>query len=131
MTATPKDDGGAAPEFSLAQLDILRHMLGINTPGAKEPKPYRNYFAANKDNEKLAELAALGAVRRYLSDEQYDWYTCTAAGLAAAIASHKTIRYSKAKRMYSKFLDCKDCFDGLTFRMFLTHPQFAESRRAA
>lgn len=110
------------------QLDILRHMLGINTPHDKQPRPYRDYFCAGKGDEKLAELARLSAVTMYRSDATYDWYTCTEAGRAEAMASHKSIRYSKARRMYSKFLDCRDCFPDLTFKQFLTHEQFSDSR---
>ena len=66
-----------------------------------------------------------------LTDEHHDWYCCTEMGKSVAMKSHKTIRYSKARRMYSKFLDIRECFEGLTFKDFLTHPRFADSRREA
>ena len=33
------------------QLDTLRHMLGINTPNDRIPRPYRNYYCADKGEE--------------------------------------------------------------------------------
>jgi hypothetical protein len=110
---------------------ILRHMLGIDLPDVKEPKPYRNYYCANCDDDQLAELARLGAVRLYSRRDGYDWYCCTDAGRAAAFASHKRIRLPKAKRIYSRFLDVKDALCDLTFREFLTAPEFAQTRRDA
>lgn len=112
------------------QLHTLRHMLGINTPDQKAPKPYRDYAAAVPGDLMMTELEALGAVRCYRRDT-YHWYTTTDAGRAAAMASHRTIRRPKASRVYSAFLDVRECFEDLTFKEFLTHPQFAETRRNA
>lgn len=106
-------------------------MLGINTPDDRTPKPYRDYYCANPGNPKLHALAALGAVELYSTRGRYEWWRCTDAGRAAAMASHKTIRHTKASRVYSKFLDCRDCFADLTFKQFLTDEQFRETRREA
>lgn len=106
------------------QLRTLRHMLGINTPDAERPKPYRNYYCANPGEKEMLELARLGAIELYDTRGSYEWWQCTDAGRTAAIASHKTIRYSPAKRRYIRFLDLRDCFPDLTFREFLTDPRY-------
>lgn len=73
------------------QLQILRHMLGIDKPAVRVPDPYRDYYCAMRGDAGLAELEQLGAVRMYRQCEHYDWYTTTAAGRSAAIASHHVI----------------------------------------
>lgn len=117
--------------LSPKQLDTLRHMLGINDPYARRPMPYRDYYCANPGDAKLIELERLGAVEKYSERGRYHWYCCTPAGRAAAIASHKDIRVTKSKRVYSKFLEVRDAFNELTFRDFLTHPDFRDARREA
>lgn len=115
-------------------LDMLRHMLGINDPSKREPKPYRNYAAVNPGDPLFVELAALGLVelyRRAGGPTEYDFYRCTDAGRSAALRSHRTIRLPKSKRVYSTFLGIKDVYCDLTFKQFLTLPQFAEARRNA
>jgi hypothetical protein len=119
------------PSLTPEQLRILRHMLGIDDPYMAAPKPYRDYYCANPGDQKLHDLARLGMVERYSTHGSYEWFRCTAAGRAAGIASHKTIRHSKGKRLYSKYLDVSDCFPDLTFREFLTDAHFYETRRAA
>jgi hypothetical protein len=110
------------------QLRTLRHMLGIDKPEMDQPVPYRNYYCANPGEPEMLELVRLGAIELYATQGGYEWYRCTDAGRAAAIASHKTIRYSRAKRRYIKFLDVSDCMPDLTFREFLTSPRFKQSR---
>ena len=113
------------------QLRILRHMLGINKPNVRAPKPYRNYYCAGKGDEELAALERTGAVECYCRDEEYDWYRCTEAGKAAAIASHKDIRVPKKKRVYCRYLDTSEAIPGLTFKEFLTSDRFADIRAEA
>lgn len=113
------------------QLRILRHMLGIDLPREREPEPYRDYYCASRGDAELAELARLGAVRLFRQCEHYDWYCTTETGRAAAIASHRRIRYPKPRRVYCKFLQVSDAFPDLTFREFLTNPDFAETRAKA
>jgi hypothetical protein len=119
----------ATPE----QLRILRHMLGINTPERAEPKPYRNHYAANPGDAELAELERLGMVVRFEPriPAEYDFFQCTAAGREAALRSFKSIRLPKKRRVYLKFLDVSDCHPDLTFREFLTSPDYDECRRSA
>lgn len=116
------------------QLDTLRHMLGINDPCKPRPEPWRDYAAVNPGDLDFIQLARVGAVERYReagAGSSYDYYRCTAAGRAAACASFRSIRWSKSKRMYSKWLDVRDALGEVTFKDFLTDPAFAESRRSA
>lgn len=113
------------------QLDTLRHMLGINTPWDARPKPSRDYYCANPGDLALVELERLGAVVKYSEHGNYHWYRCTDAGRAAAMRSHRAIRYTKAKRRYCVFLDIKDAYSDLTFHDFLTAPEYAQARGEA
>lgn len=113
------------------QEDMLRHMLGINHPEHRVPNPYRDYAAVCPGNPAWIELAALGLVEVYASRGGYDWYRTTAEGRAAALASHRNIRWSRDARRYAAFLRIADCMHDLTFREFLTAPEFAEARRSA
>jgi hypothetical protein len=106
------------------QLRTLRHMLGINTHEAERPKPWRNYYCANPGEKEMVELARLGAIEIYDTRGGYEWWRCTDVGRATAIASHKTIRHSPAKRRYIRFLNLRECYPDLTFRQFLTDPQY-------
>ena len=118
-------------ELTTEQLQTLRHMLGIDKPDERAPDPYRDHYCASRGDADLAELARIGAVRLYGQCEHYDWYCTTEAGRAAAIASHRKIRLPKPKRIYSKYLDFADVHCGLTFREFLTSPDYADARSAA
>jgi hypothetical protein len=58
--------------LSAKQLDTLRHMLGINTPNDRIPRPYRNYYAANPGDQEMLKLESLGAIKKYHShDKKY------------------------------------------------------------
>lgn len=113
------------------QLQTLRHMLGIDKPEERDPKPYRDYYCACRGDAELAEMERQGAVRLYHQCKDYDWYTTTEAGREAALASHRKIRLPKSKRIYSKYLDIADVHAGLTFHEFLTSPDYADARAAA
>lgn len=113
------------------QEHILRHMLGIDDPAKKNPKPYRDYYCANPCERDLHELARLGLVTMYSAHGGYEWFTTTDAGKAAAFASQERIRYPKKKRMYLAWLHLSDVICDLTFKQFLTAPEFAEHRRNA
>ena len=115
------------------QLHTLRHMLGINTPNDKIPKPCRNYAAVDPGNPEFFELERLGAIENYRArgGSEYDWYQCTKEGRFAAIKSHGDIRKTKAQRKYTAYLDMTDVYSNLTFKDFLTHPDFSTARREA
>lgn len=83
-------------EPTAEQLDTLRHMLGINDRFMREPVPYRDHYAASRGDVALHKMALAGLVERYAVDRDYDWYRCTDAGRAAALASHRLIRASKS-----------------------------------
>ena len=121
-------------ELSKDHLHTLRHMLGINTPHDRIPRPYRNYAAISPGDSEFEELERIDVVEKYRSCDpttQYDWFQCTEAGKLAAMRSHKDIRQTKAQRRYSKFLDLCDCYPDLTFYEFLINPEFAEIREDA
>ena len=116
------------------QLHTLRHMLGINTPNDRVPKPYRNYAAVNPGDPVYVEMERAGWVRCYRKagrDTEYDWYTCTDDGKRLAMESHATIRRGKAARVYGRFLDIRDSYQELTFKEFLTSDEYREARQTA
>ncbi len=113
------------------ELDILRHMLGINDSRARDPVPTRDYYCANIDDPHLVELDRLGMVEKYSEHGRYWWYRTTRAGAAAAIASFYARRATKAQRVYLRFLDHHEVYQDLTFKEFLTAAQFAAARREA
>lgn len=113
------------------QLQILRHMLGIDRDDTPNPREYRDYYCASRDDPVLWEMANLGVVERYASDRYYDWYRTTDAGKAAARASQRAMLLPKPKRIYLRWLSIRDACPDLTFLDFLTQPEYAETRRAA
>ena len=121
-----------AKELTTDQLYTLRHMLGINTPYDKVPKPYRNYAAVNPGDFEYLELERLGMVKKYASQvpgvTEYDYYRCTDEGRLVAMRSHRNIRKSKSKRRYSMYLEMSDCYPDMTFKDFLTDIFFKDLR---
>lgn len=113
------------------QLRVLRHMLGINKPREAAPIPYRDRYCAPVGDPALEALVAAGAVERYAEEGGYSWYRTTPAGREAAIASHRAIRWRKPARVYARYLAIRDALSDLSFKRFLTDPQFADERRAA
>lgn len=113
------------------ECSVLRHMLGIDKPEERNPKPYRDYFCADPEDPQLKAMECRGLVECYSRHGGYAWYRCTAVGREAAFASHKAIRYSKPKRVYISYLDILDVCPDLTFKEFLTSERFAERRRNA
>lgn len=109
--------------------DLLRHMLGINRPELRNPKPYRDYAAVCPGNPEWLELEQLGMVERYSTEGNYHWYRTTAAGREAAFASHRRWRWPRSARRYAQFLKIADLDPDLTFRDFLTETRYAEARR--
>lgn len=113
------------------QLHMLRHMLGINTPEDRTPRPYRNYAAVNPGDAFFLELEQIGAVEKChgVPLGQYECYRCTGKGRQAAMKSHKDIRLPRSKRRYKKFLSILDCVPDITFHDFLTDPEYKELRK--
>lgn len=117
--------------FTAEQEHVLMHMLGIDDPSKAQPQEYRDYYCANPGDPELHELARLGLVRLYRTDASYEWFTTTDAGKVAARAAHRRSIYPKKKRIYLRFLTASDAIPDLTFKQFLTLPEFAEARRNA
>lgn len=116
------------------QLHTLCHMLGINTPYDRVPKPYRNHAAVNPGDPEFVELERLGAVKKFRTPKfgtEYDWYECTEEGKLTAIRLHRDIRKNRKQRTYHKFLEVLDCCPDLTFKEFLTSEEFRETRKNA
>jgi hypothetical protein len=120
-------------QLTSEQLSTLRHILGINTPWDRIPKPYRNHAAVVPGDSEYVELERLGMVENCgkPSWSEYDFYRCTDAGKLAAMQSYRDIRYSKEKRRYYAFLSVSDYCPDLTFHQFLTHPEYKEIRENA
>jgi hypothetical protein len=118
-------------ELNKKQLSTLRHMLGINDPTVKIPTPWRNYAAVSPDDKEFKELHSLGLVKFDGHHGSYDYYSCTELGRLFAVKSHKDIRYKKSRRVYIKYLSVADANPDLTFKEFLTDPEFAKYRHEA
>ena len=115
------------------QLQLLRHMLGIDDPSKAHPKSHRDYAAVNPGDPDFIAMEEAGAVRRYEPrlESEYHWYTTTDEGKRLAHESHKATRWPKSKRVYSAFLNISDVLPDLTFMEFLRDPQFKELRASA
>lgn len=116
------------------QLDTLRHMLGINTPNEPHPRPTRNYATVEKGSIEFATLSSMGLIEkmdRVMTEFGYDYFQVTDQGRALAMESHKSIQKSKSARRYVKFLEVVDAVPDLSFREFLTDPQYERSRQEA
>lgn len=113
-----------------AQLETLRHMLGIDNPAKRSPEPTRDYFCASRGDSHLQAMASAGLVEWYSDKWDYEWYKTTELGRELAIKSHKKVRYPKAKRVYLAFLSVSDA-TGCTFKEFLTQPEYEDYRKAA
>ncbi|MCB2218024.1 MAG: hypothetical protein KQH59_18330 [Desulfobulbaceae bacterium] len=124
-------------ELTDKQLHTLRHMLGINKPYDREPRPYRNYAAVNPGDQEFAELERIGAVELVRKAGSsgvcggLDCFRCSTAGIVAAALSHRQIRKPKRKRLYHCYLGLSDLDADLTFKEFLTSPDFADVRAKA
>jgi hypothetical protein len=105
-------------------LKVLRHMLGINDPYMAKPESYRDYYCANIGNKTLHELKKLGMVRLYFTCDKYEWFTTTDLGKSKAIESFWLLQKPKKARRYLCYLKIKEVNSQLTFKDFLTLPEF-------
>lgn len=115
------------------QVDILQHMLGLTDPASPNPNEYRDYYCASPGDPQLRELERLGMVRMYSDHGEYEWFTTTDAGKSVARARYMRDMQTKTKkqRVYLSWLRLSDVCPDLTFREFLTRPEFSERRRNA
>lgn len=114
----------------------LRHMLGIDDMSKRDPKPYRNYYCAGgKDVAALESLRERGLVEKRSNGGALSGgdpvYTATEEGIRVAKESQRRGMLSKGKRLYLRFLRASDCCPDLTFKTFLTSPDWAETRKSA
>lgn len=115
------------------QIQILRHSLGLSDPYAKNE--YRNYYVAGEGHhgwDDLLALEAAGLMRRTRNSiPPVGDVTFTVTDAGKRLARAHAPKISRGKRMYRKFLDVSDCAPDLTFREFLTSPDYADSRAEA
>jgi hypothetical protein len=109
-------------------LGVLRHMLGIDTPRVKSPNEYRDYYCANPGSIALLELEAFGMVVRYSEEGGYHWFKTTDLGKEKARESQQKMLLPKAKRRYLSWLSVRDSIPDLSFKDFLTLPEYKKAR---
>lgn len=111
---------------------ILHHALGISDPMRPDRVPYRNHFVVGPGHadmpslERLEEAGLMVRKRHALLNGGDRVFTVTEAGKALALQTRP--RALKAKIRYGRFLRIKEVLPDLTFREFLTTPQFANDR---
>ncbi len=119
------------PSISEDDIHTLRHSLGIEWA---HEKSCRNYFCDELPSPQMERLVRAGLMTqgRYVAgheDHSMRYFHVTECGILLA---HEDIPVkSMAKRRYERFLDISDVFPDLTFREFLTSPEFAETRKNA
>lgn len=114
--------------LSAEAADVLLHMTGRRPDS---PEPGRNRWVG-PSTPALTELVGAGLVEGlgvWRIAGEHAW-RATAAGLAEAkrIAAERAPRRSRSQRRYDAWLEYADMCD---FRSFLTHPYWADVRRAA
>ncbi len=117
------------PKITIRNADfaIMLHTLGLTDIYREES--YRNHFVAGKDHSDmptLLRLCEVGMMReadppRFL--ESGDRVFCVTDLGKAYVAKHRE-RPSRAKKRYNSFLSLLDCCPDLTFKTFLTDPQY-------
>lgn len=115
------------------QLRKLRHMLGLTDRYKRDPQPYRNHWSADGDSPELEEMVRLGLCERRdrVSFVPGVTYYATEEGKRWAMRSAMERRKPKGARTWATFLRCSDSDPDLTFREFITSPDYAEIRRNA
>lgn len=113
---------------------ILAHALGIEYQQARrEPNEYRNYYVSEPDDPEVAQLVEAGLIALA---SRPSWtgglvaFTVTDAGKEQARAFWKARQYPQKKRVYAAFLLVSDVRE-VTFREFLTSPEYAKARENA
>lgn len=108
------------------EMQILRHSLGLAYDGSGQAM-YRDYYCDNvpcsAEMDSLVEKGLMVRGRK-INDGQSQYFHVTEAGKKLAYQPAKKL--PKAKRVYRAFLDLDM---GISFREFITHPDFAEYRK--
>lgn len=117
-----------------AVADMLRHMLGINDPSLPwPPRCWRDYAAVEPGDPLFVHMQERGLVRltsRARGPFSFDYYATTEAGKELALSTFKAMQWSKSKRRYCGWLRISDAVPDLSFRDYLTKPEYAEHRSA-
>ena len=113
-------------------LGILHHTLGVSNPNKPEDPPYRNHFVLGDGHSDMTVLSVMVErglmARRCSALPGGDWvFHATDDGVRLALQTRP--RASKRRQRYSRFLVYRDALPDLTFKEFLTSPDFAEARR--
>ena len=112
------------PELTPDDIHALQHSLGISDGRTKE---YRNHYADEPDCPQMAKLIAMGLMKRgYRIPGGLQMYHVTEAGKKIA-RDNLPPPPSKKKRRYLRYLDASDAYPDLTFREFLTEPEWKEA----
>lgn len=113
---------------------ILAHALGIeHQQDRREPNEYRNHYVCNEGEPEVTQLVEAGLM---VLASRPTWtggavqYAVTEAGKAQARAFWKSRQHPKKRRVYAAFMRISDMRE-VTFREFLTSPEYAECRRNA
>jgi hypothetical protein len=118
-------------------LHILQHSLGLDEYG--QGRQYRNHFVTgpgSKDWDACRALTDAGLMTENkghaLLPVGDSVFYVTPAGIDfVATNSPKPPKVSRNRRRYAAFMDLTDCCPDLTFKQFLTDPNFADARRRA
>ena len=116
-------------EITKDELGILLHTLGLTDKFQKES--YRNYFvspAGRHTQLKIDKLVSYGLMKQ-VSFCRIDVmvFVVTEDG-KKYVAAHRE-KPTLGQRRYHNYLELIDVFPCLTFKEFLTHPDFIEDRK--
>ncbi len=130
----PNAQGSMEPVMTDIELEIVLHTLGLTDPKTKEP--YRNHFVSGDGNSDMTILASL-CQKGFMVETRAPGFLepgdrlflVTDAGIFYAQKHRpKPRRLTRDQKRYGRFLELSDCHPDLTFREFLTDPQFAKYR---
>ena len=104
---------------------ILRHSLGIQWAHDKE---YRDYYCACVGEDRLERMADKCLMKRgnFINGGRDRYYFVTELG--RAVAREDIPRKTRSQLRYERFLSVCDCCPDLTFKEFITDPQYREVR---
>lgn len=120
------------PRVTDSEARLLHHTLGVSDAYNPERAPYRNHFVAGpghpdlKDLENLVAMGHMVCYKHPLTNGDELVFSATDTGKAVAIRTRP--RAPKNKLRYHRFLSLKDAIPDLTFKKFLTDPQFRRYR---
>ncbi|WP_018875257.1 hypothetical protein [Thioalkalivibrio sp. ALJ8] len=114
-----------------ADLHLLHHALGISDPAYPDLEPYRNHFMAGPGHSDMPGLERLedeGLMVRSTHPLAGGVWVFSATEEGRRIALETRPRLPKSKLRYRRYLNVRDIDPDLTFREFLSNPEFAHCR---